>query len=88
MVEHIFRCENYSRSLTHGIEEMCALMPADWYGTLHEEIVRCRDCKYYHDGTTNGRRYAEPHCLAIGELAYGALFEVDEDCFCSWGERK
>ena len=53
-----------------------------------KEIVRCRDCKYYHDGISNGRRYAEPYCLAIGELAYGALFEVDEDCFCSWGERK
>lgn len=53
-----------------------------------EEIVRRRDCEYYHDGTSNGRRYSEPHCLAIGELAYGALFEVDEDCFCSWGERK
>lgn len=52
------------------------------------KVVRCRDCKYYHDGTYNGRRYAEPHCLAIGELAYGALFEIDEDCFCSWGERK
>ena len=53
-----------------------------------ERIVRCMDCEYYHDGTSNGRRYSEPHCLAIGELAYGALFEVDEDCFCSWGERK
>lgn len=53
-----------------------------------EEIVRCRDCKYYHDGTSNGRRYAEPHCLAIGELAYGALFEVGENDFCSWAERK
>ena len=53
-----------------------------------EEIVRCRDCKYYHDGTNNGRRYTEPHCLAIGELAYGALFDVDENDFCSWAERK
>ena len=55
---------------------------------LGKRIVRCRDCRYFHDGTSNGRRYAEPHCLAIGELAYGVLFEVDEDCFCSWGERK
>lgn len=53
-----------------------------------EEVVRCRDCKYYHDGTNNGRRYAEPHCLAIGELTYGALFDVDENDFCSWAERK
>lgn len=46
MVEHIFRSENDSHSLTRGIEDMCALMPNDWYGTLHEEIVRCRDCKW------------------------------------------
>ena len=54
----------------------------------NEEIVRCRDCEYYHDGTIKGRRYAEPHCLAIGELSCGALFEVDEDSFCSGGERR
>lgn len=54
------------------------------------EIVRCRDCANYHDGISQytGRRFAEPHCLAIGELAYGALFDVDENDFCSWAERR
>ena len=53
-----------------------------------EEIVRCRDCVYYHDGTANGRRYTEPHCLAVGELAYGAFIGVGENDFCSSGERR
>jgi hypothetical protein len=61
----------------------------DHYGTLHEEIIRCADCEYYHDGkNTDGKRYVEPHCLAIGELAFGAVFEVDERDFCSWAKRK
>ena len=53
------------------------------------ELVRCRDCKHYRDGIgENGRRYSEPHCGEIGALAYGALFEVSEDCYCAWGKRK
>ena len=55
MVEHIFRSENDSRSLTRGIEDMCALMPDDWSTSTstsrqeptlvqREEIVCCRDC--------------------------------------------
>lgn len=62
MAEHIFRSENDTHSLTRGIEDMCALMPTDWYGTLHDEIVRCRDCKrieyccfvYEYDYVPNG----------------------------------
>lgn len=54
-----------------------------------ERIIRCADCEYYHDGkNTDGKRYVEPYCLAIGELAYGAIFGVDEHDFCSWAERK
>lgn len=56
--------------------------------TRREEIVRCRDCANYHDGTVNGKRRMEPYCMAIGALAYGALFEVDENDFCSWAERR
>ena len=54
----------------------------------HEEIVRCRDCKHYRDGKINGRCYSEPYCGAIGELSFGALFNVMGDDFCSWSERK
>ena len=62
---------------------------AEWLEELRG-IVRCRDCANYHDGISQytGRRFAEPHCLAIGALAYGALFEVSENDYCSWGERR
>ena len=54
-----------------------------------ERITRCADCGYYHDGkNTDGKRYVEPHCLAIGGLAFGALYEVGEHDFCSRAERK
>ena len=65
------------------------VLPDAIYERETTEIVRCRDCEYYHDGTDDsGKRYVEPHCLAIGALEFGALFEVDESDFCSWGERK
>ena len=55
----------------------------------YEKVVRCRDCDYYHTGIgPDGKRYAEPHCLAIGALEFGAVFEVDGNDFCSWGERR
>ena len=70
----------------------CDEETASWIGNdvdFMKPIVRCRDCEYYHDGkNTDGKRYVEPHCLAIGELAYGAVFDVDESDFCSWAERR
>ena len=74
--------------MSEYIVRVDGVMPDAIYERETTEIVRCRDCEYYRDGTTNGRRYAEPYCLAIGELAYGALFGVDEDDYCSWAERK
>ena len=49
-----------------------------------EEVVRCRDCRYYHVyWESNGHI----------EKGYGACDwindnSVREDHFCSWGERK
>lgn len=43
-----------------------------------EEIVRCRDCKYYED-TGN---------CTFFYLADGCLGEVTPDGFCAWGERR
>lgn len=82
MVEHIFRCESYSRSLTHGIEDMCALMPADWYGTLHEEIVRCRDCIYY----TKDPDPIDPGWPMMCERTVDD--KVEPYGFCAWGARR
>ena len=64
------------------------VLPDAIYERETTEIVRCKDCANYHDGTVNGKRRMEPHCRAIGALAYGALFEVGENDFCSWAERR
>lgn len=41
-----------------------------------EEIVRCRDCKYYEPTT-----YSHFTCELL-------TFHVQSDGFCSWGERR
>ena len=50
----------------------------DHYGTLHEEIVRCRDCKYYE--------------LVPEDSGYWCEYWTDRvyraDGFCAWGERR
>lgn len=87
MVEHVFRSENDSHSLTRGIEDMCALMPDDWYGTLHEEIVRCRDCKWF---TPKGAHKFENGKVNADYCKYirGYMLQITPDGFCAWGERK
>ena len=61
------------------VGEYFASDATDHYGTLHEEIVRCRDCramrvKYGNTGI---------ECWMNGEP-----FTVEPDGFCKWGERK
>ena len=80
MAEYIFKPENNSSSLTSGIEDMCALLPNDWYGTIHEEIVRCRDCiyfdKYENDEISVCYRFDNEQPI------------VEPNGFCAWGEKK
>lgn len=45
------------------------------FSSIHEEIVRCRDCAYYEDYI--GRCVRRYHPMA-----------VTPDGFCKWGERK
>ena len=75
MAEYIFRPENDSNTLADGIEDMCALMPKDWYGTIHGQIVRCRDCKW---------------CMAYmaGTYCDYMAHAVELDGFCAWGSAK
>lgn len=42
--------------------------------SLREEIVRCRDCKYYHE------------CWDFCERLKPGMV-VEPDGFCAWGER-
>lgn len=43
---------------------------------LREEIVRCRDCKYY--------MHSSWHRCDLHSIAH----EVEPDGFCAWGERR
>ena len=48
----------------------------------HEEIVRCRDCRYYHpkEGAMLSCKF-EYHGFTQWKLA-------EPDGFCAWGERE
>ena len=67
----------------------------DHYGTLHEEIVRCRDCKYAQDAIWPARLNIPSDYLdCLGELVEPWDYYNDEpklnpvkpDGFCAWGE--
>ena len=45
------------------------------------EVVRCRDCKHRY----NGKDCTHPILLAY---SFGAIRNVKDDDFCSYGERK
>lgn len=45
------------------------------------EVVRCQDCKHRHDG----KDCTHPLLLSY---SWGALRNVKDDDFCSYGERK
>ena len=47
---------------------------------IREEIVRCRDCKYW---IPFGIGNPKPDCWASGEP-----FKTEPGSFCAWGERK
>ena len=54
----------------------------DHYGTLHEEIVRCRDCVYYKP---------DPYPIDPGWPMYcedTGRDMIEPDGYCAWGERK
>ena len=55
------------------VGEYFATENTDHYGTLHEEVVRCRDCERYDDKWA----YCNSFCEA-----------VEPDGFCAWGERR
>lgn len=48
--------------------------------SLREEIVRCRDCRHYHD-TYNS-------CVKFGDVWHDRYATVDPEGFCAWGERR
>ena len=85
MSEYVFRyASGYGSDMSALMDggrvtvgEYFASDATDHYGTLHVEIVRCRDCKHYihNDG-----------CME--RCARHDSYFVSSDGFCSWGERK
>lgn len=63
------------------VGEYFASDATDHYGTLHEEIVRCRDCKHANDDCSVCYRYGE-----IGDDVYYP--RIEPDGFCAWACRK
>lgn len=51
----------------------------DERGEVYGEIVRCRDCKHYHEA---GVASYTPFCEWMNDA------DVTPDGFCAWGERK
>lgn len=69
------------------VGEYFALDATDHYGTLHEEIVRCRDCvnaDYAQVHMFDGTRPMKWGCARFE----GFHFIVPPDGFCAWGERR
>lgn len=101
MSEYVFRYANgygcdMSALMDGGrqtVGDYFASDAADHYGTLHEEIVRCRDCEhYYPHGVPTCQRNRE--CVTgydingyYGEW-YDGEFYVEPDGFCAWAERR
>lgn len=51
-------------------------------GTYKQDLIRCKDCKYLDKGENDSESWCE--CTAH----FGKYFDVDENDFCSYGERK
>ena len=59
---------------------------SDHYGTIHEEIVRCRDCVHWHHmDEIDGVRYGD--CDEFSPKAHYEKHATRESGFCAWGER-
>lgn len=81
MSEYVFR---YAHGFGGELDECDHTDNVDHFGTLHEEIVRCRDCACWYRGYCGRHSYevANQH----GDTYTEGLFPMDEDDFCSLGE--
>ena len=97
MSEYVFRYANgygcdMSALMDGGrktVGDYFASDATDHYGTLHEEIVRCRDCKHMHT-VRNWTGYDVDECWLHADPESGALGieRTEPDGFCAWGVRK
>lgn len=71
------------------VGEYFASESTDHYGTLHEEIVRCRDCKYMFDWAYDRMLCKMWADGGTDDDAKSVLYPtVEPDGFCSLGERR
>ena len=78
MSEHIYEDSDMEHERYHVIP----------FGSMREEIVRCRDCKYRELMTVS--YLDKPLSVCISEQWIGAEGDnplVKPDGFCAWGER-
>lgn len=76
MSEYVFRY--YKFDIPEDASDDYATENADHYGTIHEPIVRCRDCRFYtHDELGD-------YCT---QFDFGFVMKEFPHGFCSWGER-
>ena len=75
-----FDMDDQMETLPMTVREYYASNCADHYGTLHEEIVRCKDCKHFSYGSDNGT--GSDWCDFHEHIAWSHLG------FCSWAERR
>ena len=87
LIEHMFLGTEYDSTVDDGMdksEAMCKAFKCGWNDALASvmdyaptvdavEVVRCKDCFHFWDGV----------CKAHNDVIY-----VDDNDFCSWGERK
>ena len=89
MSEYVFRYANGYGFDAGDVEvvEYFAEENTDHYGTLHEEIVRCRDCK--HSSQDGEECWFFTH---KEEVNYGRWADVpawvEPDGFCAWAVKR
>ena len=98
MSEYVFRyapgfgfdMDDQMETLPLTAREYYASNRADHYGTLHEEIVRCRDCKHYHKHKWFDIVPGTPLGSDISDVCmfFGGGVKVEPGGFCKWGERR
>lgn len=64
------------------MEYICGIDSSGEPWCIGEEIVRCRDCKNYHDDP-----YLGSVCVWYDENGGFDVREVTHNGFCAWGER-
>ena len=58
---------------------------SDHYGTIHEEIVRCRDCAFFVANVSTIDKL--DNVIATGNVCEWTELWVEPDGFCAWAVR-